>query len=323
MCCFQTRKCLGNILKSSLPEIWNSPLAKEIRQVTLNSELHPLCKIHSCPFNHMKSFEGTDTEVFEYPRQFEIDLPTQHCNIGGEKPDADHPACLMCERHTNFHPQIDRLEKVCESLKPYISHVNAVHIQGVAEPFWKNRIFQIIDMLGIEQYKHRIRISTTSNGTLFDDKKQADFLAFPQTTITFSLDAGKAATFKIIRRLDLYDKICERIKAYSAKRTPGQWLHIHNNINLINIQEVEAMVEFAAEAKVDLVDFNPTYCVPGICVTKDTVDLFHEAQEKIIQRANALGVKCSFMRDLTLDMSDKPWKHKFHLDESAGNTWTP
>ena len=60
------------------------------------------------------------------------------------------------------------------------------------------------------------------------------------------------------------------------------------------------MVRIAAEVGVDRLDFNATYDVPAICVNKENVHIFKEAQEKIVYLSRELGVNTTFMRDLTL-----------------------
>lgn len=305
MCCFQHRKCLGNLLTQSFEDLWWGKIAEAIRKDTLEGRLHPACKIETCPFYHSKQLQPVRVTNSKYPQQFEIDLPTQHCNIGGENPTEGAPACIMCERHIKFEPQVDRLNEVCQVMQPYTRYVDAIHIQGISEPFWKNRIFEVIELLGANAFKNKIRFSTTTNGTVFHAKEQDQFLTYPMTAITFSMDACTPATFRKIRRLDMYDKIVENLMRYASKRTPNQFLRIHNNINLLNIDEVVGMVECAAAAKVDELEFNPTYFVPTICVDKQNYKLFQEASTKIVEASQMLGVKTTFLRPLTLDFEKK------------------
>lgn len=310
MCCFHERKCLGNILKQDLMEIWNSPLAQEIRQETMAGQMHRTCRGDSCPLYHKMERPMFDVQTYQFPFEFEIDIPTQHCNVGGEHPTKKNPACLMCERHLRRFEdfwQDDHLEEVCQRLQPYIKHIHWLHIQGVAEPFWKDRIFQLLDLLGVEKYKHKVWISTTTNGTLMNERHRKLFLHYPKSTITWSMDAGSPLIYKIIRRLDMYDKIVENLKTYCQERNSnGQHVHIHNNINTINIGDVEKMVELAAEAGIDRLDFNATYGVPAICVNKENVHIFREAQKRIMFLSKKLGVFTTFMRDFTLDIEPAP-----------------
>lgn len=308
MCCFQTRACLGNLLKQSLEEIWFSQRAENIRRVTLEGKLHKLCQVTSCPFNHkVGELENKTILNRRLPTQFEIDLPTQHCNIGGLHPSEKNPACIMCERHRSGDSSVwwqeDHLDEVCAKLKPYMRYVNAIHVQGIAEPFWKDRIFEVLDILDFDAHKQRCRITATTNGTLMTEDRRNRFLAYPMSNLVWSLDAATPATFKAIRRVDMYDRIIENLRQYALNRkTAEQEVMIHNNINTINIGEVEQMVEAAAFCKVDRLDFNATYGVPEICINKKNVGLFREAQKKIMDKAREVGVFVSFMRDLTLDL---------------------
>lgn len=307
MCCWHQRKCLGNILRNSLEEIWNGELANEIRQSTSQGVMHKTCRVESCPYFHQKELPLKQIEMKSYPTSFEIDLPTQHCNIGGENPSEKNPACFMCERHLNFQPQKDRLNEVCRAIQPYVRHVNWIHIQGIAEPFWKDRIFEIIDLLGVSQYSDRIGITTTTNGTVMTEKRRRRFLELPISCITWSLDAASPDIYKKVRRVDMYPQIVRNLKAYCQERTSeNQWVNIHNNINTVNIGDVVGMVELAAEAGVDQLDFNATYGVPDVCVNEKNFHLFQEAQRKIMEASIRLGVNVTFMRDLVLDFGEAP-----------------
>lgn len=303
MCCFQTRACLGNLLRQSLEDIWFSKKAEQIRKETEEGRLHKLCKVSSCPFFRRNHLQDKVVSQKKYPSQFEIDIPTQHCNIGGYNPTEKNPACIMCERHTTkgWH-QNDRLQEVCEKLKPYMRYVEAVHIQGIAEPFWKDYIFDVLSWLDFDKYKSGCRVTSTTNGTVMTEKRRERFLQYPRSNLVWSLDAGSPEIYKKIRRVDMYDKIIENLKAYSYNRNSRlQEVMIHNNINLINIGDVEKMVEAAAYCNVDRLDINATYAIPKICVNERNADMFRDAQKRIMEKAREVGVYVTFMRDLSLN----------------------
>jgi MoaA/NifB/PqqE/SkfB family radical SAM enzyme len=311
LCCFHDRKCLGNIIEKGFDGIWNSDLAKEIRQATLRDSLHRTCSASTCPFiSKQKYLHKLHKEFkdFGYPIQLEIDLPTQHCNIGGEDPtNSKHLACLMCERFWRFIPQQDRLDEVCAIIKPRIQQFKWLHVQGVAEPFWKDRVFELIEKMGAWDNRHDLQITTTTNGTILTEERIDRWYQLPHNVITFSIDAATPATYKALRRLDVYDKVIERLKKCAARRSPGQSVHIHNNINTFNVKEVVGMVEVAAEAQVNLLDFNPTYGVPGICVDESNLHMFRRAETQIIEASKSLGVNTTFTRKMTLDLDRPEW----------------
>lgn len=302
-CCFQTRKCLGNLLDSSLEEIWNSPLSKEIRKFTDNGELHQKCDVASCPlYSRKKQLSSIRFFVNEkqYPSMLELDLPIQHCNVGGENPDpVKSPACIMCERSSFFHKQDDRVLEVCDKLWPYRKFWTEVHIQGISEPFWKDYIFAVIERLGLDT--ESTRITTTTNGTLFTPQRLGKWLAYPLTTTTFSIDAGSPETYRKIRILNAYDKVIDALMKFASLKSPAQQLQIHNNINMYNVYEVEEMMRVAAEAKVNNISFNPTYNLGDYSVNEKNVSIFKEAQEKIEKLAKKYRVPTYFLRELTLE----------------------
>jgi hypothetical protein len=306
MCCFQDRKSLGNILQTSLEDMWNGPIAQAIRQTTSKGSLHKTCQVFSCPFFHKKEQAMSPIQLSKFPIELELDLPNQHCNIGGENPTSDTPACLMCERHLDWVRQEDRLQEICARIRPYVQYLRNIHIQGVAEAFWKDRFFEILEWLDLPPGQDKVRVSTATNGISFSESRRKKFLGYPLSFLCFSVDAATPETYKLIRRVDMFEKLKGNLLAYSRERNPnGQKLIIHNNINLLNINEVVGMVELAAQANCHI-DFNPTYAAPAICVDQWNASLFKKAQDDIVEAASRLGVSVSFLRSLTLDFEVKP-----------------
>jgi hypothetical protein len=301
---------LGNILDAGLEPVWNSQLAQDIREETLQNRLHSTCSSETCPYievqdnlHNQRHFEVKIPEAAPapLPRTLEVDLPNTWCNIGGLSPNKDNPACIMCERHTSqFNPNDDRLREVCQILSKY--KFDSIHIQGVAEPFWRDRVFEVIDDLKIWGREDTTTVTSTTNGTILTEKRIRKWLELPHSSLTFSLDASIPETYVRIRRIDAYFKIVEYMKKFAELRNPErQSFRIHNNINLINVDEVIGMVALAAEVGADHIEFNPTYRTSGICVNEHNVDLFKRAELQILETAEELGVQVHFLRKLTLN----------------------
>ena len=306
VCCFQKRNTIGNLFQHSFEKIWLGPRAEAIRTTTKEGRLHSTCVTDTCPFVPVEKLHMFETTFGRFPTMIELDLPTQHCNIGGEYPSPDNPACLMCERSTHFERQEDRLDEVCEIISPYVKYLNHVHIQGVAEPFWKNKIFDLLDKLKLAEHKDHLSLSSTTNATILNEERRAKYLEYPNSYLTFSLDAATPGTYRVIRVWDAYDKVIKNMMDYSKERTSvNQKIIIHNNINLININDVVGMVEVAAKAEVFALEFNPTYAVETICVNKDNAKLFKRAEDEIRKTAEKLGVKVVFIRPLDLNLTRK------------------
>jgi MoaA/NifB/PqqE/SkfB family radical SAM enzyme len=281
-------------------------LARETRYQTSCGELHETCAIDGCPFYHRRDDlknSAVPAPFTRYPIDIELDLPMQHCNIGGEDPKSG-TACIMCERSLFYERQEDRVDEICERLKPYAKHFRFLHVQGVAESFWKDRIFDVVEKIGVDV--NTCRITTYTNGTILGGARLDRWLRYPWTCTTFSIDAATPETFKKIRIWDAYDRIIANMMEFSRRRSPYQNLQIHNTINLINIDEVVGMVEVAAKVKADLITFNPTHNLHGMIVSQENVHLFDKAQKQIKKAAAKLNVNLDFTRDFRLDFKVEP-----------------
>lgn len=318
MCCFQrvdplaaeSDAYIGNVLEKPFDDIWFGDEAEAIRSDTLEGKLHKKCQTPGCPFTQMKKPYPLEKVVYnEYPTFLEIDLPNTHCNIGLEDPGPAHPACIMCERSAPFFkPEKDHLKEVLARIKHVIPNLHQIHIQGIAEPFYKNLMFEMLDILDFDKYKHQITISTTTNGTLFHKNIREQYLTrVPRSITNFSIDAATPETFKKIRILPLFDKILENLYAFSKERVRArQFLRIHNNINIHNVHEVVGMVRIAHKANVEYIEFNPTDGFnTSILVNEENCGVFKKAQQDIIAECLKLNVPYNFIRPLDMGLTDQ------------------
>lgn len=309
MCCYQGS--LGNILENSIEDIWNNDLSKEIRKYTLENKLHPWCKSWgACP--HINKDLTKNHMEFPYeeslPISIEIDLPSRHCNIGGENPNEKNPACIMCPRDFEKFRSTDKWNmnntaKIAESLKVLMPRLYRLSVLGVAEPFWRNAVFDILDILEYKKYKKEILFWTFTNGSLFNDKCQDKFLEYThRSQINCSLDAGTKETYIKIRRRDFFDTIVKNLVIYSSKRTDLQRLEIHNNINKMNVNEMHLMVDTAKEVWADEIYFNITHDAAGysechdIMIKEEDHNLFKENEIRAKERAKELGIEIRMYR---------------------------
>jgi molybdenum cofactor biosynthesis enzyme MoaA len=308
MCCFQRDKYIGNLLEDTFDNVWFGELAEAVRIDTIEGKLHPLCQVAGCP--HLNVRTPQHVIFSEYPSFLEIDLPNTHCNVGLERPGPTHPACIMCERAgppETFRPETNRLSEVLPKIIHLLPSLRQIHIQGIAEPFYKDMMFDTLDAIQFDQHR-RIIISTTTNGTLFGPAVRKRFLdRCPNSITTFSIDAATPATFQKIRILPVFDKVIENLCEFSAERNrQTQKVRIHNNINIHNVDEVVGMVEIAAKAKVDCIEFNPTDGFnTSLLVNEDNCGRFRRAQLDIVDACRRLKIDYNFIRPLDLGMTDR------------------
>jgi MoaA/NifB/PqqE/SkfB family radical SAM enzyme len=319
MCCFQRPDPLstespyiGNLLEKSFDDIWFGEEAELIRRETSEGILSKKCQMPGCPyFTSQKPYKTQKVIYNEYPYFLEIDLPNTHCNVGGENPSTENPACIMCERAGGpgiFRPETDHLAQVIPKLVNIVPNLQQIHIQGISEPFYKDLIFHVLDWLNYDAHREQITISTTTNATLLKPSVRNRYLSrCPHSITNFSIDAATPETFKKIRIFDCFDKVLENLYAFNKERVrTRQFLRVCNNLNTLNLSEAVAMVQIAANADAEYVEFNPTDGFnQGILVNERNCGLFRKAQDDIIAECKRLKQPYNFIRPLDLGMTDR------------------
>jgi MoaA/NifB/PqqE/SkfB family radical SAM enzyme len=306
---------LGNLLENNFDEIWFGEIAEEIRKDTIEGNLHKKCQCPGCPYYSIsKPYIVKECVYNEYPTFLEIDLPNTHCNVGGINPDPiKSPACIMCERSgPAFRPEKNQLIEVLKRINHIIPNLSGIHIQGIAEPFYKTRkdgylLFDCLNALSFDDYASQIALSLTTNGTLLKEEVIKEYLErVPNSITNFSIDAATPKTFKTIRIFDCFEKVICNMKNFDNQRVRSrQFLRIHNNINTINVHEVIEMCHIAKGVNAEFVEFNPTNGFNHkILVNEKNCGLFAKAQQDIIEECKKLNQPVNFIRPLDLDITN-------------------
>ena len=162
------------------------------------SNLQPACTSwNSIPFikKKKKMFPHKRYIGSIYPMYLEICLPDKHCNVGGEVPNENNPACIMCRRNFNIPSQPDITEFLCEKAKPLMPHLKYLCVLGIAEPFWKDAVFKIFDKLEFYRYKNRIEFTTNTNGICLNEKVTKKFFeSVEMSDLSWSFDSATPVT---------------------------------------------------------------------------------------------------------------------------------
>lgn len=309
MCCHQVTQ-LGKLDENTdVLDIWNSDLAKEIRETTDRGELHPVCTSwNSCPYM-VKEKEVGPIRMYKnamYPTYLEICLPDTHCNIGGENPTEDNPACIMCRRNFEVTNTEDLTDFLCEKSKSLMPYLHNLCVLGIAEPFWKDAVFKIFDKVNFAQERDHIQFITNTNGTCLNENMARRFFdTVMWSDLAWSLDSATRETHIKIRRLDAFDLVVKNLKQWIEIRNEygGAEHHmtsIYNNINIINVHEMVDMVEMAADIGVEKMFMLPTYDQAGVVKLGEllmgpkNVHIFKEYSDKAMARANDLGLELHY-----------------------------
>ena len=302
MCCHHPGNSkLGNVKQHNLLKLWRSEKAKLTRDQTKKGKLAPIChQAPNCPFKLKEKVPFEFPMNIDFPRDIEIDLPDKHCNIGGENPTPD-TACIMCVRSHSFNPnQPDITDLICEQVRPLMPYIKKFCVLGIAEPFWKDAVFDVFEKVNYKKYKDNILFETNHNVTCFGERSQSRFVnEVAQSNLQFSLDAATPDTYVKIRRLDAYDLCIKNLKLWLSARTDKHKVTIWNNINMINLHEMTGMVQTAIDLGVDSIYMLPTQNqnkmvnLGDLTINSKNVDLFekHSCDAMHLARLNGMDLR--------------------------------
>jgi hypothetical protein len=311
-CCHQTTH-YGNILTDgiTLEEAYKGKLLTSVKNSVMSSKMHSGCNNNQCPLYYTSLDRVNDVHLSKYPTQIEIALPSTWCNIGGLNPTPD-TACLMCPRSSESYMRThgsmqDNTDLILEKIKPAMPYLHTFTVLGIAEPFYKGRIFDVLDKVEFKKYRDNILFWTFCNGSLLGEKYQDIFLNeyTSKTCIGFSIDAATPETYIKIRRLDYYSTIQKNLERYfNTVNNLGykrDWSFTAYNINMLNLHEMEDMLRFGNNIGANKVQYSLTYIAdPGMKLDKRLLcnsknwNLFWEKQQRVEQIAKELNQTVEF-----------------------------
>jgi len=298
MCCHQATQ-LGKLTKDvQILDLWNSKIAEDIRKTTEAGVVHRVCQSGgNCPFIVIEKHCCVIETVKRHPLHLEICLPDKHCNVGGETPSDDNPACIMCIRNFRVPKQPDISKFLCHKSLPLMPHLQRLSIMGIAEPFWKNAVFEMLELLEFQKHKHHCEFLTNTNGICISEKVVKHFLEIVEhSNLSWSIDAATAVTHKKIRRLDTFDLVVDNLKRFIRMKDQKHKVTIYNNINMFNVHEMSMMVEMADSIGVDGIYLLPTHNQTGLVqlgelvMCEKNVTTFKKESERARETATKLGV---------------------------------
>jgi len=309
-CCHQAHY-YGNFLTDniSVEEAFNRDDVREVKLAVLSNKLHSSCNNTKCPLYYTNLEKNVDVGVGKLPRQIEFALPSTWCNIGGINPTSG-TACIMCPRSSKTFmdtQKIDNTDKLLEIIKPVLPSLGSLSILGVAEPFWKGRLFDVFDKLEFKKYKDTVFFWTYSNGTIFNKKLQDKFIKeyTEKTCVGFSIDAVTPETYKKIRRLNYYPTIVKNLENYFNEMdrflVKRDWSFVSHNINMMNLHEMEDMVRFSNDIGANKIQFTLTYVAhhgirldSSLMCNENNWEQFWETAQRAEQVAKELNQEIEF-----------------------------
>jgi len=275
-CCHQSVK-YGNVLDDDwkIENALNSGLGIEVQKCCSKKELHNICNNNQCPFFSMEKKIIKEEKVLEtkYPYEIELGLHSSLCNVGGLNP-TPKTACFMCPR-ASVNPDTnqintvrDRTDDILEKIKPAIPFIKSFCVLGIAEPFFKNKLFEIFDKLEFEKSKQKVFFWTNTNGNIFFEKMQDRYLeCVASNKLHFSLDAATPSIYEKIRRGDkkTFEQTLENIKSYTCKIKNRKNCETCNfvNINKVNLYDMINIINLSEDLGIQQIIFRLTHPIDG------------------------------------------------------------
>jgi MoaA/NifB/PqqE/SkfB family radical SAM enzyme len=225
VCCHNFDAPAGNILQSSIDDIWNGALIKVLRDGLADYEFPKgceRCKWQTAEGNFSNlsmpafdRFEVSDKQP-QWPQQMEFSISTT-CNL----------ECIQCRgifssairAHREKLPPLPALytDEILESFRKYLPHLKRMRFFG-GEPFLIREHYRLWDMMiedGIAPACH-----VTTNGTQYNKRVERILEHFP-VSFAVSLDGATKWTMESIRVNADYDAVLrnmERFSAYARER---------------------------------------------------------------------------------------------------------
>lgn len=174
--------------------------------------------------------------VQSLPKELQIET-TVRCNMD----------CVMCDRKARERLANDMTLEEFKKIVDQIDGVAKLHMHGIGEPLL-NKDF--ISMVAYAKSKN-IQVCFNDNMSLLDRKKAEELIKIGFDELRMSLDASDKATYREIRKSNLYDAVIKNIRdMVNAKNDLKSVLPILKIVVVgmrKNLEQIPSIVELAYE----------------------------------------------------------------------------
>jgi sulfatase maturation enzyme AslB (radical SAM superfamily) len=245
---------IGNIYKNTAEEIWNSPVAEEIRASIVDGS-YRYCSRLSCAdiLNRSLPKAPVPPPGPERYRSGPSRIVLSHdnsCNL----------SCPSCRSEVILakKEQQDRLNGLLDTVfAPLLREAEIVRISGSGDPFASNHYRSLLKMINRRDYP-KLRVDLHTNAQLFDDKAWAELrLSGKVWHVEISIDAATAETYRIVRRGGNFDRLLSNLALVADLREAGEIRELVFSfvVQQQNYREMPDFVLLAEKFGADFVDF--------------------------------------------------------------------
>jgi MoaA/NifB/PqqE/SkfB family radical SAM enzyme len=245
---------IGNIHESTAEEIWNSPVANEIRASIVDGSFR-YCNRLSCM--HIINRDLPPAVTKPPPINGTVNPPSRIVLSHDNSCNLSCPSCrseliLAKKEHQ------DRLNGLLDAVfLPLLRSAKAVRISGSGDPFASHHYRTLLKSINRKEFPN-LNVDLHTNAQLFDERAWEELqLAGKIRSVEISIDAATSATYRIVRRGGSFDRLLRNlvfIKALRRKREIGS-LIFSFVVQQQNYREMPEFVLLAEKFGADFIDF--------------------------------------------------------------------
>jgi len=266
---------IGNIHQAAVDDIWNSPVAQELRRSVLDGDFR-YCSRLSCPAIQAdrlptRAAVAGPAAGNEGPERARLrDFATAGAAKLGHGPafvNLSHDrscnlSCPSCRTGTIIakSSEQEKLDVVRDRVVlPVLKTANRVLITGSGDPFGSKHFRDVLDHLNPELFPD-LRVDLQTNGQLFTAREWQRLAGLHSMIgqVYVSIDAAAPETYAEVRRGGSFSTLCANMEFIAGLRRAGQIrrLVIAFVVQACNFRQMEDFVELGRRWQVDLISFS-------------------------------------------------------------------
>jgi len=252
---------IGNIERQSAEQIWNSPVAQELRRSILDGSFRYCSRMHCSKIGN-KWLPAADSPEAVQWRNVPVEAPLagpkqvilshdQSCNL----------ACPSCRKDFILanKEQQDALDKVMDDfVMPVLRQAEVVKITGSGDPFGSNHFRRVLKSINRPAFPH-LAVDLHTNAQLWNERAWIELgLAEIVRGAEVSIDAARPETYAVVRRGGDFARLLENLAFIKELRESGQLTELCLSfvVQAGNFREMPEFVKLGERFGADLIQFN-------------------------------------------------------------------
>lgn len=258
----------GNLRDQSVEEIWNGPVARDIRRSILDGSF-AYCNRTRCPYLQTESgpvqpaSEVTDPDLAAVIRDGLTVLPYGPREVNCSYDRSCNLSCPTCR--TGLIMETDRKEEILSIQRKLteeaLGEARLLYITGSGDPFGSPYFRRWLQTMRRENMPRLEKIHLHSNGLLWNPRMWASIPEDVRALVKYadiSIDAATSATYAVNRRGGDFAVLLRNLEFIAGLRATGplEWLGINMVVQENNFLEMADFVRLGQRVHVDTVYFH-------------------------------------------------------------------